>query len=96
MKYIPAPDVLVAHLSGEAVLLDLRDKNYYRLNETAAVVWKAIENGSARAQILRTVLEEFDVSEAQAEIEVGRLVADFAERGLIAVSGPSDGEVALE
>ena len=38
-----SPDVLVAHLAGEAVLLNLADKSYYRLNETAAAIWASLK-----------------------------------------------------
>ena len=86
MKYSPAPDVLVAHLAGEAVLLDLRDKNYYRLNETAARIWKEIESGVDRAGIIRAVIGEFDVTEMEATAEIDRLLSDLVERGLIAVA----------
>ena len=34
------PDVLVAHLQGEAVILHMDTKRYYRLNDTAACIWK--------------------------------------------------------
>ncbi len=93
MKYLPGSDVLVAHLAGEAVLLDLRDKNYYRLNETAAFVWKAIENGSRRDEILTQIADEFEVAERDACREVDRLLSDFADRGLISVVDEADDPV---
>lgn len=43
MKYTPSPDVLTANLQGESVLLDMHSKDYYRLNETAACVWRRLE-----------------------------------------------------
>jgi len=86
VKYLPVPDVLVAHLSGEAVLLDLRDKNYYRLNETAARVWRALENGRDKAGIVDDVTSEFSVTPEDASSEIDRLLTEFIERRLIVES----------
>ena len=37
-------DVLTAQLQGEAVLLDLQTKRYYRLNATGAMIWKGVQD----------------------------------------------------
>ena len=54
MTYLIRDDVLTAHLAGEAVLLDLRTKQYYQLNATAAVIWTSLE----QAQIGRASCRE--------------------------------------
>jgi hypothetical protein len=80
--HIP-PEVLAAHLGDEAVLLDLSGKRYYRLNETAAVVFRALEGGSDRAGAIRQLVAEFEVSEPDAAAAVDVLLADLAARGLV-------------
>jgi hypothetical protein len=77
------PEVLAAHLGDEAVLLDLSGKRYYRLNETAAVVFRALEAGEGRAGAIARLLAEFDVREDDATAAVDRLLADLAARGLV-------------
>ena len=76
-------EVLAAHLGDEAVLLDLNAKRYYRLNETAAVIFRALEAGEGRSGAIRQLLAEFDVGEAEATSAVDALLADLAARGLI-------------
>ncbi len=49
-------EVLAAHLGDEAVLLDLSAKRYYRLNESAAVVFRALEEGEGRASAVDALL----------------------------------------
>jgi len=85
--HIP-PDVLAAHLGDEAVLLDLNAKRYYRLNETAAVVFRALEAGEGREGAIRQLLADFEVDEAEATAAVDTLLSDLAARGLVA---PRDG-----
>ena len=77
------PEVLAAHLGDEAVLLDLSGKRYYRLNETAAVVFRALEAGEGRAGAIAQLLAEFDVREEDATTAVDKLLADLAARGLV-------------
>ena len=77
-------EVLAAHLGDEAVLLDLNGKRYYRLNESAAVVFRALEDGEGRDGAIRRLVAAFDVSESDAASAVDALLADLAARGLVA------------
>ena len=83
MTLSPSSDVLAAHLSGEAVLLNLRDKSYYRLNETAAAIWSGFEKGESREQILRALLDQYDIGAEQAETELNRVIDDMKARQLL-------------
>jgi hypothetical protein len=77
-------EVLAAHLGDEAVLLDLNAKRYYRLNESAAVVFRALEEGEGRAGAIRRLTTAFEVSETDASSAVDALLGDLAARGLVA------------
>ena len=77
-------EVLAAHLGDDAVLLDLKAKRYYRLNETAASVFKALESGQGRDGAIARLVAEFDVDEAEATRAVDSLLGDLASRGLVA------------
>jgi hypothetical protein len=86
--YAIAPDVIAAHLEGEAVLLNLGDKRYYHLNETAACVWQAIERGADNDTIVSALRERFDVDLALAADAVATILADFA-RLRLTVAAPA-------
>ena len=77
-------EVLAAHLGDEAVLLDLNAKRYYRLNESAAAVFRALEDGEGRDGAIRRLIAAFEVSESDATTAVDSLLADLAARGLVA------------
>jgi hypothetical protein len=76
-------DVLAAHLGNEAVLLDLSAKRYYRLNETAAVVFRALEAGEGRGGAIRRLVDAFEIDEPDAATAVDGLLDDLAARGLV-------------
>lgn len=76
-------DVLAAHLEGEAVLLHMDTKDYFRLNETAAVVWKALERGAAREAIVDQLVAAFEVDRDEAAAELDRLLSELFARGLV-------------
>jgi hypothetical protein len=79
-------DVLAAHLEGEAVLLHMDTKNYYRLNATAAHVFRGLERGLGREALLDGLCTEFDVERDVAAGELDRLLADLSARGLLAAA----------
>jgi hypothetical protein len=80
-------DVLAAHLQDEAVLLHMDTKNYYRLNATAAHVYKGLERGMERPALLDSLCAEFEVEREVAAAELDRLLAELAARGLVAPDG---------
>jgi hypothetical protein len=77
-------DVLAAHLEGEAVLLHMDTKNYYRLNATAAHVYRGLERGLGREALLDGLCAEFEVERDTAARELDRLLAELGDRGLVA------------
>ena len=76
-------EVLAAHLEGEAVLLDLATKRYYRLNATAARIWRALEQGLGAPRIVEALVAEFDVDPETARGELDRALLDLRARGLV-------------
>ena len=80
-------DVLAAHLDGEAVLLHMDTKNYFRLNATAAHVFRGLERGLGREALLDSLCAEFDVERDTAAGELDRLLDELAARGLLAPAG---------
>ena len=83
MTLSTSPDVLAAHLAGEAVLLNLYDKSYYRLNETAALIWRALEEGKTRDLILEELMSLYEGEKTQIASELDLVIEDFKKRNLI-------------
>lgn len=76
-------DVLAAHLEGEAVLLNMDTKDYFRLNATAACVWKGLERGMDRPALVDELCANFEVEPDEAAGELDRLLGELEARRLI-------------
>jgi len=83
MPLTTSPDVLAAHLAGEAVLLNLDDKSYYRLNETAARIWASLEKGDSREQILEQLVASYHGDANHIAREVDQVIEDLKMRKLL-------------
>lgn len=53
------------------------------LNKVAAMVWEKLQTPVSRDDLLRAVLERFDVEEAVASADLDRLLRDMKEKGMI-------------
>lgn len=82
-EYVVPAEILTAHLEDEAVLLDMRSKNYYRLNGSAAAIWKALEAGVSREELLKRVGGEYAVDPATLEEAFEALCRNLLSRELI-------------
>lgn len=82
-RYTISPDAAFAAVDDGAVVLHMRTKRYYSLNETGAFVWRRLEDGSDRADIVTQVVHEYDVGIAEAEIAVARLLEELVQESLI-------------
>jgi hypothetical protein len=83
MTYRVSDDVMTAHLEGEAVLLHLGSKRYYRLNETSAAIWNGIERGLDFDALLEDLVQRFDVDLPEARAELARTLDELEAQELI-------------
>lgn len=83
-RYSVPGEVLAAHLEGEAVLLHMDTKEYFRLNATAACVWKGLERGLDREGLVDELCANFEVEPEAAAAELDRLLGELEARHLLA------------
>ena len=74
-------EYILREVVGEYVLVPvgqtaLEFNGIISLNEVGASIWKQLESGRSREEILKAVLEEFDVSEEEARQDL----SEFLER----------------
>ena len=86
--YSVAGEVIAAELEGEAVLLNLGTRAYFRLNPTATLVWQGVERGQDRAALLDELCASYEVERDTASLELDRVLGDLEARSLI-VSAPT-------
>jgi hypothetical protein len=68
---------------GEGVLVDLNTKRYYTLNETAALIWRALERGLSAEEIVRQLTESYDVTAEHAAASLEKTLSTLRARQLL-------------
>ncbi len=68
---------------GEGVLVDLNAKRYYQLNETAVIIWRALEKNLAAPEIIKELVERYEVTSEHAASSLNNLVQSLMAYKLI-------------
>ena len=79
-------DVLFHELAGEAVLLNLETGKYFGLDEIGTRMWMLLSEHGRVEPVLRALLEEYDVEEAQLSHDLFELIDRLATNGLVQVT----------
>lgn len=77
-------DITWQPLDDDIVVLDLRSSRYLRLNDTAALLWRRLETGATRDQLVAAIVEEYDVEPDVAQRDVDAALASLLEHELLA------------
>ena len=72
-------------MGGEAVILNIDSGVYYGLNPVGARVWELIQRPMTVEDLLRKLLEIYEVSAERCESELFSLLQDLATNHLIEV-----------
>ena len=81
---VPYDHIVYTELDGqEGVLVDLNAKRYYTLNETAIFVWQRLEKRLAAEEIVRQLVDSYDVTPERAAASVNQLLAELSQRNLL-------------
>ena len=68
---------------GEGILVDLKTKRYYQLNETALIIWKGLEKGHTVPEIVDTVVADYEVVPEYASDRIRNLIKQLESYRLI-------------
>ena len=81
---LPHDHVIFTDLDGlEGVLVDHNTKQYFRLNETASLIWRGLAGGTPVADIARQLTELYDVTIEHAQSSVEAAIARFNAHHLL-------------
>lgn len=78
-----ADDVISQEVSGETVILDLNSEHYFGLDEVGTRIWQLIEEKGDLQAVFDQMLAEYEVGEEQLLEDMGALVAQVADIGLV-------------
>lgn len=72
---------------AEIVLVDLHRGEYFGLNDVAADAFERLAGGADRDEVVRALLETYDVSDATLRTDIEGLVEDLVARGFLVHEG---------
>jgi hypothetical protein len=83
LRFRASPDVVFNRLGDETVLIHLSTNRILKLNRTATRLWELICDGRSQSEIQQTMLDEFDVSEADISGGIEQLLTSLQSEQLI-------------
>jgi hypothetical protein len=82
--FVPLENIVASHLDdGDGVLVDLNTRQYYQLNESAMLIWRALEKGSSLSQIADQITATYEVTNDRAIASAETLLRQLQKRKLL-------------
>ena|ERR1700690_1738418 len=85
--------VLIRHLDGESVLLNLETERYFGLDAMGTRMWEAATTSPNLEAAYRKLLEEFEVEPEVLRNHLTELLSQLVENGLLSVLPENVGSI---
>lgn len=79
-------EILTQEVSGETVILDLKNESYFGLDEVGTRIWKLLQQEKDIQSITEAMLDEYDVEEKQLGKDIQALLSQLNEAGIITLT----------
>ncbi len=79
------PDVLSQEVSGETVLLDLNNENYFGLNEVGTRIWQLLQEQKNLEIIYNIMLDEYEVDTKRLRKDFDDIIKQLIDTRLITI-----------
>ncbi|WP_431800732.1 lasso peptide biosynthesis PqqD family chaperone [Halobacillus andaensis] len=76
---------IVSDMGNEKVMLSVENGKYYNLGEMGGVIWELIESPVTIAEVVESLLAQYEVGRAECEEQVTAFINKLSEEGLIEV-----------
>ena len=87
MSYAISADAACAVVEDGAVVLHMRTKRYFSLNETGAALWRMFEDGAPLSEIPCRLADLYEIDVTTAQASLTRLLGELVAEELIVVTG---------
>jgi hypothetical protein len=85
MRAVVPAHVLIRHLDGESVLLNLESERYFGLDATGTRMWELVTSQPCIALALEKLQEEYEVEPDVLRSHLTQLMSGLVENGLLQV-----------
>lgn len=83
--FVQPPNVMIQHLDGEAVLLNVTSGYYFGLDPVGSRIWNALTASESMEKALDGLLAEYQVDAESLRRDVEAFVEQLREHGLLSV-----------
>jgi hypothetical protein len=90
-QVVKGPDVLLQDLEEEAVLLNLRNGQYYGLDENSYHMFKALTSSSSVQAAYETLSKEYEIEPGQLRSDLDGFLAHLLDNGLLIYADDQSG-----
>jgi hypothetical protein len=73
-RYVRHPDLRIADVEGDGVVLHLGTRRYFSMTESGLILMQALETPQAVTDLVGLLLEQYEVTPEQAEISVRHFI----------------------
>jgi len=82
-------EVAAKVMDGEAIIINFSNGIYYSLDKVGGLVWELIEGSSSPTEIVEVILEHYEASPEQVNVDIEKLVAELIQENLVTASDVS-------
>lgn len=82
-QVLKAPEVLLQDLEGEAVLLNLKNGQYYGLDENSFNMYRILTSSSSVQAAYEALVREYEVEPERLRADLDQFVGHLIENGLV-------------
>ena len=91
-KYIASENYILRKVAGTYALISVganiaNFNGFVQLNETAAFLWKQLETPKSAEDLISALLEEFDVSQDEAQKDVTEFLEQLIQENMVSIDG---------
>ncbi len=84
ITYTIPEDIIVTELdNNEAILLDMRNKRYYSLNETGLAIFRGIEASLSQDKIVESIMSAYEVDQEKANNSVNSIIQKLLSLNIV-------------
>ncbi len=77
------PELVSTDVDGEKVMMSIENGEYFGLDPVGSRIWEMIENPIRVESLVNLLVDEFDVTKEQCEIDTLEFLNELADKKLI-------------
>ena len=81
-----SPHQVYTTLGSEAVVLELQASKYFGMNDVGTAVWDFLQQPREVSNVIEHIVNNYDVSADQAEVEILGFLQNLVDKGLVVVN----------